>query len=327
MTFDTTPSGGDVRATTIGAGDLAATILTHGARLQDLRLAGVDFPLVLGASELAPYLGPMGYSGAMVGRFANRIAEGRYQLDGQSHRTDPNAAGGHTLHGGADAAEQQVWRIEERGVDTIVLSLTMPGGQNGFPGTLDVRVTYRIEAPARLVIETEATTDAPTPCSFANHAYFRLAPGDARNHRLQVSADRYCPVTESLIPTTDAPAPVDGTPFDFRTARTIGQHGYDHNFCVSDDRIELREVARLIAPEGGLMMTVETTEPGIQVYDGGNTAEMVDHEGRPLAANAGIALETQIWPDAPNRPDFPNAILRPGETYRHVVAYGFQRPG
>jgi len=323
MIFGTMPDGRTVEAATISAGDLSATLLTHGARLQDLRLAGVGFGLVLGAPALAPYLGPMGYSGAMVGRFANRIAHGRFTLDGHEIRTDRNGAGGHTLHGGAHAAEQQVWHLTEHGPDRASFALTLPDGQNGFPGRLEVRVTYTIVPPARLGIVTEATTDAPTPCSFAQHAYFRLTPGDARGHRLRVDAAHYLPVDDTLIPTGRI-APVAGTPFDFRKPRVIGNTGLDHNFCLSRNRTDLREVAALSAPATGLTMTVETTETGIQVYDGGGTAGMTGHGGEALPAHAGVALETQVWPDAPNRPDFPDPILRPGESYRHEVVYAFR---
>lgn len=317
--FGLMPDGRPVEALTLSAGPLTARLLTLGATVQDLRLEGVGHPLVLGAPDVAGYLGPARYVGAIVGRLANRLGGARFTLDGRGHRTDPNWLCRHTLHGGDDGADRHLWRIEAEATDRAALSLDLPDGHMGFPGRIALRAEISVTHDA-LRLDLTAQADAPTPCSLAHHGYFDLdGRGDIRGHRLRVQADHYLPVDDDLIPTGEI-APVEGTRFDFRAGRQIGEGGYDHNLCLSDGPRPLRPVAMLTG-ESGLSLGVETTACGMQVYDGAHFDAVAGLEGRCYGPRAGIALETQGWPDAPNRPAFPPAILRPGEVYRETTIY------
>ncbi|MFZ5963100.1 aldose epimerase family protein [Thalassococcus sp. BH17M4-6] len=323
--FGTLPDGKTVKAIRLRGGGLSATLLTFGARVQDLRLDGADHPLVLGADTLEPYLDPMIYHGAIVGRFANRIADGRFTLDGETYRTDPNEGKRQTLHGGADGTAAHLWEIREVSADSATLSLTLPDGHMGFPGALTILATHSLPGDGTLAIEITATTDVPTPCSLAHHGYFTLADGrPVSEQELWIDADRYLPVDDRLIPVPEAPAPVADTRFDFRTPRRIGTDGIDHNFCLNETPGDMRKVVRVTA-DNGLSLEVETDQPGLQVYDANSQPKLTGLGGRAYGAFAGLALETQAWPDAVNRPNFPDAILRPGETYRHRVHYRFAR--
>ena len=319
--FGTLPDGGAVHRISLMNGPLSAEILTMGAIVQDLRLQGIPRPLVLGAPDLSAYLGPARYFGAIVGRFANRIGGAGFMLDGREYRTDPNFNDRHTLHGGSDGLDLQLWRIHTQSAAAVTLTSALPDGHMGFPGRLTATVRIALEADA-LCLQMQAESDAPTPCSLAHHGYFNLSGADdIRGHHLQIAADRYLPVDAGLIP--KAIAPVAGTPFDFRQPRPIGDAGYDHNFCLSHGRDALRPVARLSA--GALSMQVETDAPGLQIYDGAHIHGLAGLDGRIYGAHAGLAMETQAWPDAPNRPDFPSAILRPGEIWRQTTRYRFIR--
>jgi aldose 1-epimerase len=322
--FGTMPDGQEVVGVRIQAGDLSVRILTHGARLQSLNLVGVDHSLVIGASTLEPYLGPMAYYGAMVGRFANRIGNARFSIDGTTYQTTPNFLDRHTLHGGNLGLHGHIWNIADQSDRHVTLAIDLPDGDEGFPGLMHVQTRYEIEAPSSLRITTTATTDRATPCSIANHAFFRLGDGDIRQQMLTINAAQYLPVDDELIPTGEV-ASVDGTAFDFRQPRRIGEHRYDHNFCLRDGRGPLRPAAMLEAPDARIALHVSTTEPGLQFYDGENTQFAVDDAGRSLPAFAGLALEAQAWPDAPNRPNFPDAILRPRGIYRSEKLFEIRR--
>lgn len=323
MTRAVLPDGRRVDAITLRGGGLTARLLTLGATVQDLRMEDVDHPLVLGCADPADYLGQGLYMGAVVGRVANRIGGARFTLNGRDHRTDPNFRGRHTLHGGTQGTHWHVWTIEKACDDSATLSLVLPDGGMGFPGTLSIQATFSL-ADAALTVDFQAQADAPTPCNLAHHGYFNLdGGGDVRSHRLRVAADRYLPVDDDLIPLPGS-APVDGTPFDFRAGRPIAPGGYDHNLCLSDGPVAPRVVAELIG-KSGIRMEIETDQPGLQVYDGAHFDGVAGPDGRRHGPFAGVALETQGWPDAPNRPDFPGTILRPGQTYRHHVAYRFFR--
>lgn len=323
--FGTLPDGRRVQRVTLRGGGLVARFLTLGATLQELRLDGVAHPLVMGAETAAPYLQEMMYCGALVGRYANRIADGRFALGGRDWQLDRNFRGTSCLHGGSDGMAVQIWQIADLAEDRAVFTVDLPDGHMGFPGALWAEVEVRLSAGAALSFAMRATSTAPTPCNLAHHSYFNLDDSpDARSHLLQVAADRYLPVDGGLIP-AGAPAPVDGTAFDFREPRPLGNHGFDHNFCLSEGVQPLRPVASLMAPQGSLRLVVETDAPGLQVYDGAHFNGQPGLGGRRYGPHAGIALETQNWPDAPNRPDFPPAILHPGETYRHMAVYRFER--
>lgn len=323
--FDTLPDGRVVERIALRGGGLGLGLLTYGATVQDLRLEGMDHPLVLGAGTIAPYLGPMTYFGAIVGRFANRIAGGELKIGVREYRTDLNDDGRNTLHGGREGSGQMLWRIAAFSDHSATLTLDLPDGHMGFPGAMQVQVVCSLPGDAELSFDITATTDAPTPCSFAHHGYFNLdGSDDVRAHRLQIAADHYLPVDEALIP-TGKEKHVEGTEFDFRNPRPIAPGGFDHNFCLWRNRTELRPVARLVG-ESGLAMEIATTESGLQLYDGGLIPPCEGLGGRQYRPHAGVALETQVWPDAPNRPSFPDWLLKPGQTYRHRVSYRFGRP-
>ncbi len=319
--FGELPDGHGVERVRIGSGAMRAELLTYGARVTSLTLDGHAGSLVLGTSRIEPYLRDMAYYGALVGRFANRIGNAAFSIDGNRFDTTPNFRRRHTLHGGHDGLHGRLWQIADAGADHVVFTLVSPDGEEGFPGRLDVTARYEIVSTA-LVVTVEARSDRPTPCSIASHAYFWLGGGDVRTHRLSIAADRYLPVDDDLIP-LGPPTSVAATVFDFRGKREIGHTRYDHNFCLSDGRVACRPVAILESADGAMAMTVSTTEPGLQLYDGANTALAVDEYGRALPPFAGLCLEAQAWPDAPNRPDFPDSILRPKQVYRSETRYDF----
>ncbi|MEI2387406.1 aldose epimerase family protein [Breoghania sp. JC706] len=319
--FGVLPDAREVERVRLSAGRLEASLLTWGATVQDLRLDGRS--VVIGADRLEDYLGDLLYTGALVGRFANRIGGARFALDGETFHTDANFRARHTLHGGSGGTGEQLWRLEGATETRARLALDLPDGHMGFPGALTVAATVSLEPPATLRIAIEARTTRATPCSFAHHGYFVLdGSGDIERHRLRVAASRYLPVDGDLIPTGEI-AGVAGTAFDFRTPRAIGGAGYDHNFCLDGADGRLRDVAWLESPESGLSLTVSTTEPGLQIYDGAHLEGALGYGGTRLKARAGLAMETQAWPDSPNRADFPPCILRPGAVYRSETAYRF----
>jgi aldose 1-epimerase len=329
--FGTAADGSAVHRIRIRGGGLSAAVLTYGGVIQDLRLDGHDAPLVLGFDKFENYLAHSPYFGAVPGRCANRIANGRFTIDGARYQADRNFLGKHTLHGGAAGTGKRLWRLGEHGGDFVTLHLTDPDGWMGFPGRLDVSCTYRLKAPGTLHVEFVATTDAPTLCNFAQHSYFNLddgGAGDVLAHRLILNAGAYLPVDDELIP-TGVVQPVAGTPFDFRQARPIRRQSdridYDHNFCLGAQRGPLRQAAWAQGARSGVEMECWTTEPGIQFYAGHKAArEVPGLGGRMYKANAGFCLESQIWPDACNRSYFPSALLRPGETSRQATEYRFR---
>jgi aldose 1-epimerase len=331
--FGTTGDGASVRRFSITAGGLTARIITWGAVVQDLRLAGHDEPLVLGFERFDDYPASPGYFGAIAGRHANRIRDGRFVLDGHRYAIDADRPEAHGLHGGSDGYFGRVWDVIDNGRDFVTLGLHDPDGSMGFPGALDARCTYRIRAPGTLSVELSATSDAPTLCNLAQHSYFNLDNGgsvDILDHRLMLAAAAYLPVDAKLIP-TGVVQPVEGTQFDFRQARALRSAGgekqidYDNNFCLAAARGPLRQAAWLQGYSSGVEMEVWTTEPGIQLYIGQFVApEAKGLGGRRYKDYSGLCLEAQTWPDSPNRPYFPQAVLRPGETYRQVTEYRFR---
>lgn len=316
--FGTLPDGTPVHRWTLERSGIRVRILSYGGIVQSVEVPDRDGRygnVVLGFAKLDGYLAhPEPYLGALVGRYANRIAGARFTLDG---RTYPLAAnnGPNSLHGGERGFDKRVWDVEpvEHG---LRLSRISPDGEEGFPGRLAVTATYTLDAAGALHLAYEAVTDAPTVVNLTNHSYVDLGgSGETREHELRLAASRYTPVDAGLIPTGEL-ADVTGTRFDFRTPRAVGS-GYDHNF-VLDKGVTAApvEVAELHDPASGRVLTVATTEPGLQVYT-------ADHLGEPFAPGAGIALETQHFPDSPNRPEFPSTVLRPGEVYRSETVYGF----
>lgn len=329
----------------VGEGGFEVAVITYGAAVQALYVPDRDRRLadiVLGHDDLAPYEAHRRYFGAAIGRYANRIAGGRFTLDGVSRQVPANN-GANALHGGPDGFDRRLWSVEalaDGSAPSVTLSLVSPDGDQGFPGALDVRVTYALTGARELSIAFEATTSRPTVINLTHHGFFNLAgvetDGDVLGHELTLHADAYLPVDAAAIP-VGGPAPVAGTPFDFRIAQSIGGRirqaheqlrlgrGYDHNFCLAGGRTaEPRLAARVAHPTSGRVMELLTDQPGLQFYSGNfldGTAE--GKFGRLHRQSDAFCLEPQAWPDTPNRPDFPSARLDPGETYRHVSLYRF----
>ncbi|MFC8091075.1 aldose epimerase family protein [Streptomyces sp. NPDC057301] len=318
--FGTLSDGTPVHRWTLERAGLRVRVLSYGGIVQSLEVPdreGHAASVVLGFADLEGYVSHPGpYLGALIGRYANRIAHGRFPLGGLTYALDPNNPP-NSLHGGARGFDKRVWEMTpvEHGVR---LSRVSRHGEEGFPGQLEVSATYTLSSDGALRIAYEAVTDAPTVVNLTNHSYFNLAgagSGSASGHELRLAASRYIPVDADLIPTGSLDE-VAGTRFDFRQTRKAGA-GYDHNF-VLDKGVTgaAEEVAELYDPSTGRALTVATTEPGLQLY----TAE---HLTGPFAPGDGIALETQHFPDSPNRPEFPSTVLRPGEVFRSETVYGF----
>ncbi|CAL9584279.1 Aldose 1-epimerase [Streptomyces sp. enrichment culture] len=318
--FGTLPDSTPVHRWTLERAGVRVRILSYGGIVQSAEVPdrdGRSGDVVLGFDDLEGYLTHPGpYFGALVGRYANRIAGGRFTLDGETYTLArnnwPNA-----LHGGERGFDKYVWDAApvEHGVR---LRRVSPHGEEGFPGRLELSVTYTLDGSGALRIAYEAVTDAPTVVNLTNHSYFHLGgrgAGHAGGHELRIAASRITPVDADLIPTGEM-ADVDGTRFDFREARKVGS-GYDHNFVLDKGvTAAAEEVAELYDPASGRVLTVATTEPGLQLYT-------ADHLAEPFAPGDGIALETQHFPDSPNRPAFPSTVLAPGEVFRSETVYGF----
>ncbi len=323
---------------------VSARVLTYGATLQALlapdcggRLADV----VLGADDLASYVDRPNFFGVTVGRYANRIAGGSFVLDGTRYQL-PTNNGRNSLHGGGRGFDKVAWKVvslQSAPQPRVVLAHTSPEGESGYPGRLDVTVTYALDAQGALAITFDATTDRPTILNLTNHAIFNLAgegaPGGALDQLLTVPARAYTPVSADLIPTGEL-RPVAGTPFDFRTPRRIAQEirdgrdeqvrfgrGYDHNFALDKGLTAAPELAaRLEDPGSGRVLEVLTTEPGVQVYAGNFLdGTYVGKSGHIYRMGDGIALEPQKFPDAPNHPTFVSARVDPGRPYHHAMVY------
>lgn len=329
-TFGTLADGRRVHSVTLRHGSLSARILTLGAILQDLRLDGVDHALTLGSESLAAYEGPMNYFGAVVGPVANRIAGARAQIAGRDCRFEANQDGRHVLHGGPSGPHAQVWTVEEASGDSVTLSLALADGLGGFPGNRRIAAHYALTPDQGLAVTLTADTDAPTLMNLAHHGYWNLDGGATwEGHSLQILAEHVLPTTGECLPTGEIRA-VAGTEFDFREPRRLAAGStppLDHNFCLARARRPLAPALRLTG-QSGLSMEVSTTEPGLQVF----TAEPIDcaphpsHRGAPYGARAGVAIEPQFWPDAPNHPGFPQIALAPGETWRQDSLFRFTRP-
>jgi aldose 1-epimerase len=342
--FGTLPSGEPVHQFTLTNGHgLELRAIDYGGIVVSLATPdrdGVPGDIVLGFDSLAGYLGGSSYVGAIVGRYANRIANGRFTLDGATYQLQPNN-GPNALHGGPGGFDRRLWRAEPQVDPTgagVVFRYPSPDGEEGYPGTVDVEVTYTLTERDEWIIDYRATTDRPTPINLTQHSYFNLAgeaSGDVRRQVVTIDADHYLPVDQTLIPNRGF-EPVAGTPFDFRQGVAIGarieerneqlEHGrgYDHAFVLNRRAPGLAPAARAEDPASGRTLEVETTEPGLQLYTG-NFLEgpLPGKGGRVYRPRDGFCLETEHFPDSPNQPAFPSTILRPGQTFRSRTVYRF----
>lgn len=333
-----------VEYTLRNAAGTTVTIITYGGIVTGIRVPdrnGTPANVALGFDNLDDYVARSPYFGAIVGRYANRIGNARFTLDGVDHELAANN-GPNSLHGGVRGFDKQVWAAEtgQDGEDVLLtLTYTSPDGEEGYPGTLDVRVVYTLTGADELRMAYTATTDRTTVVNLTNHTYFNLAgegAGDVFGHIVMLAADHYTPVDATSIPTGEI-APVAGTPFDFTTPVAIGARirqshpqlvngrGYDHNWVLrgeADDGPAL--AARVYEPTTGRILEVLTTEPGVQFYTGNYLdSTLVGTGGRQYRQSDGFCLETQHFPDSPNKPTFPSTVLAPGETYRTTTVYRF----
>jgi aldose 1-epimerase len=342
--FGKTPDGQSIDVYTLtNASGMEVRAITFGGIITSIRVpdrAGKLGDVALGFNALEPYLRNPPYFGAIVGRYGNRIAKGRFALDGRTYTLAVNNAPNH-LHGGAKGFDKVVWKAEpfqRPGEVGLVFTHTSPDGDEGYPGTLNVKVTYTLSKANELAFDYEARTDKATPVNLTQHTYFNLAGegnGDILGHLLTIHASRMTPVDQSLIPT--GIATVEGTPFDFRKPTAIGArirasdeqirygNGYDHNYVLDRRNTGLVLAAHVEEPTSGRVLEVSTTEPGMQYYTGNFLdGTLTGKSGRQYAQRTGFALETQHYPDSPNHPDFPSTILKPGTTYRSKTVLAFK---
>lgn len=327
--FGITPDGTAVERVQIQGGGLTAWVMGWGACLQDLRLDGYAHPLVLGFDRFVHYPVHSRNFGAITGRCANRIRDGRFHLEGEEFTLDRNADG-HHLHGGRLGVSRRNWTISRLASHSVTMTLADPDGMMGYPGTCRLSATYSCEEQATLRLCIEAETDRVTLVNLAPHSYFNLDGAETIcSHTLEISAQHYLVTGPDSLPTGEM-RPVDATPFDFRRPRMVDSAAtfFDHNYCLSRQRVARRPVARLSSPFSGIAMTLATTEAGLQFYDGHKLdVPVAGLDGRRYGANAGLCLEPQVWPDAVNQPGFPTPLLRPGERYVQESEYRFAFPG
>jgi aldose 1-epimerase len=317
---------------------LEVGVIAHGARIVAVRTPdreGRWGDIALGLADEEAYRRDRDYLGACVGRFANRIAGGRFTVDGTEYRVPRNEPGA-ALHGGPEAFEHATWEQDEPGTESVTLHRRSPDGENGFPGTLQVSVTYAVDG-AQLRIEHEARTDAPTVVNLTNHTYWNLAGGGSvEDHAVSLTAWQYLPVDEHLIP-SGPPVPVADTPFDLRTPQRIGARlreghpqlraarGYDHTFVIDGPSGALRAAAFVVEPRSGRTLQLRTDQAGVQFYTGNMLdGTLVLRDGSSARQGDAFCLEPQAFPDSPNRPDFPSTVLCPGEVYRSrsILTFG-----
>jgi aldose 1-epimerase len=344
--FGTTPTGERVDRYTLSNGRMRVRILTYGGILQTIEVPdrrGRLGNVTLGFDNLADYVAKSPYFGCITGRYANRIAGGQFTLDGVTYNLPINNPP-NSLHGGDVGFDKHVWAATEiRNKNSVGLRLTFtsPAGDQGYPGTLQTTVTYTLTPDNGIRMDYHATTSAATVVNLTNHAYFNLAgegSGTIENHKLTLNARKYTPVDPNLIPTGSLD-PVAGTPMDFTRSTAIGARirdgfpqlvigrGYDHNYVLDrrdNGYTKLEFAARAEDPASGRVLTIVTTEPGIQFYSGNFLdGTLVGTSGRMYRQGDGFALETQHYPDSPNQPAFPSTVLRPGQVYQTTTIYQF----
>jgi aldose 1-epimerase len=324
--FGKTTDGREVQRICLRAGELTVVVLTWGAVLNDVRLAGAPHSLTLGTDVMAGYEARMVHFGSIVGPVANRIGGASAVIGGKRYDFEVNEAVGKTLHGGNNGTQRRIWTIAEASRSSVTLTLDLADGDGGFPGNRQLTARFDLAAPAALTLTLGARSDAETIVNLANHSYWNLDGSTTyAGHRFRVAADSYTPCDVQTLPTGEV-APVVGT-FDLRKGRVLdGTEVYDTNFCGATAPRPLSFAAELTG-KSGVRMVMETTEPGLQVYDGRgiNTAPYPGHAGVPYTPHAGLALEAQRWPDATNHAHFPSIVLSPGEQYQQVTRFTFDR--
>lgn len=324
----TNASGASVTLSTIGAGIVSVNVPDREGRMADV---------VLGYADPADYMADGPCAGKIPGRFANRIAKGRFTVGGREYQLAINN-GPNALHGGPTGFQNRMWTVDKAEGDTVVLTYVSADGEEGYPAELKVTATYRWTDANELSLDLRAVTDSDTVINLTNHTYFNLSghdSGSVLDHELWLAASRYLPTDDTLIPTGEL-ADVTGTPMDFTSAKPLGRDikadfpalnygkGYDNCFVIDGADGTLRDVARLTDHVSGRTMTVATTQPGVQVYTGNWLAgSPINKSGRSYNDYEGVAIECQALPDAPNKPQFPSAVLRPGEEYHHIIVFRF----
>lgn len=341
--FGTMPDGREAYLFTLrNAAGMEVQVTNYGAYIVSCTAPdkqGKFENVTLGVPTFADYLKGTPNLGPVVGRFGNRIAKGRFTLDGQEYKLAVNNGANH-LHGGLVGFDKKLWSATEaNGAEpAVTLHYTSPDGEEGYPGNLSVDVTYTLQKDNGLRIDYKATTDKPTVLNLTNHAYFNLSgmKHDAMSHVLTINADHFLPTDNTQIPTGER-RPVAGTVFDFRKPTVVGErvndtaeeqirfgNGYDHCWVFAEKPTSLRLGATLYEPESGRYMEMFTTEPAVQLYTGNHlNGKFQGREGVPFTRRYGLCLETQHFPDSPNKPDFPATTLRPGETYKTTTVYRF----
>ena len=340
MIFGKTPDGTPVELYVLKNGQITVKVMTYGAIITEIDTPdrnGKEGDVVLGFDSLEGYLGKHPYFGATVGRVANRIAKGKFTLNGQEYTLAVND-GPNTLHGGLKGFDKVIWKAEpisRPDGPSIKLTRRSPDGEEGYPGNLDVSVQFTVTEQNELKIEYTATTDKATPINLSNHSYFNLAGRTTEpvlGHELMLAADHYTPVDETLIPTGEI-APVAGTPLDFTKPTDIGARikelkgeptGYDHNFVLNSGGKSLALAVRVYEPKTGRVMELSTTEPGVQFYTGNFLdGTITGKDGIAYRKHHAFCLEAQHYPDSIHHANFPSAVLEPGKTYTQTTVYKF----
>lgn len=340
--FETEIDGKPVKLYWLKNGDLQMAMTNYGARIVGLWAPdknGKMIDVIIGRGSTKAYVdGPESYFGATIGRVGNRIAKGKFKVEGKAYSVKPNN-NANALHGGENGFQDKVWEADQPNDYTLELQYTSPDGEEGFPGELDAKVTYSLVDDHTLKIAYGATTDKTTVVNLTNHSYFNLngeGSGTILNHELQIYADKFTPVDEGLIPSGELKS-VEGTPFDFTSPHTIGERidtddeqlkfggGYDHNYVLGGQKANgMNHAAKVVGDKSGIVMDVYTEEPGVQFYTGNfMDSKNALKSGAKDDNRTAFCLETQHFPDAPNHPDFPSIELKPGDTYNTVTEYSF----
>jgi aldose 1-epimerase len=334
--FGKLPDGRRVDLFRLTAGEIIIEVINYGGIIRSIVVPdskGVAGDIVHGFEDLEGYLGTHPWFGSICGRYASRIAGGRFSLDGVEYRLAKNDGANH-LHGGVRGFDKALWKAKTSS-SSLILSYMSPDGEEGYPGNLTTKVTYTATHRGELVTEYEASTDKPTVVNLMNHSYFNLAcSGDILDHEVTLHAGYFTPVRSDLIPTGEI-ASVKGTPMDFTSPTRIGERinspyeqiingkGFDCNWILDGKMGELRLAAEVYDPSSGRGLEISTTQPGIQFYTGNMLDGSLHGKGRIYGWRSGLCLETQHFPDSPNQPRFPSTVLRPGERYREKTAYKF----